>query len=78
MKIYHSSFEKHKQTINKKAQDKLDKLKVKCKVCGHTIFMKVQEDYRICNFCKNKVRNNTSEYFVYKVRKEMEKINERV
>lgn len=78
MTTYRSSFDRHKQIIDKKAQSKLDRLNVKCKVCGHTMFMKVQQDYKICSFCRNKVRNNTKEYFMYKVRKETEKLNERL
>lgn len=78
MTTYRSKRYNHKQIIDKKAQSKLDKLNVKCKVCGHTIFMEVQRDYKICGYCKNKVLNNTKEYFIYKLRKEIEKNNERL
>ena len=74
MRTYHSSFDRNKQSIDKNAMDKFDKLKVKCKYCGHSMIMKVQQDYKICDFCKHKVNNNTRDYFTYKLRKELNKI----
>jgi hypothetical protein len=61
-----------KNIIDEKALSELEKLKVKC-VCGHTKIMPVYQDYAICNFCKRKMYNNTKMYFMYKLRKEINK-----
>ena len=73
MKTYHSSFDRHKQLIDKKAEEEFTSLKVKCNKCGHTMIMVVQQDYEICNHCGNKVFNNSKPYFMYKLRKEINK-----
>lgn len=73
MMIYRSSFDNHKQIVDKKVQQELDKLNVKCKFCGHTMFMKVQQDFKICTHCRRKVLNNSKAYFIYKLQKTMKK-----
>lgn len=50
------------------------KLKVKCK-CGHTQVIPVFKDYCYCSHCRNKLKNNTKLYFLYKLRKELENEN---
>lgn len=56
--------------FNKKGNDELSTLKVKCK-CGHVIIISVQVDSTICSHCRRKVMNNTKEHFKYKLRKLM-------
>lgn len=48
-------------------------IKVKCKICGHVNTMPVFVDVKDCWFCHNKMHNNTSAYFKYKMRKEIER-----
>lgn len=61
-----------KNIIDEKALSELEKLKVKC-VCGHTKIMPVYQDTTICTYCKRKIHNNTKMYFMYKLRKEINK-----
>ena len=61
-----------KNIIDEKALSELEKLKVKC-VCGHTKIMPVYQETAICTFCGKKLKNNTKMYFMYKLRKEINK-----
>ena len=56
-----------------KIMQEYNKIKVKCKCCGHTNTIPVFMDTKICSFCKNKINNNTKTYFKYKLIKELRK-----
>ena len=58
-----------KKSIDIRLIDKMADLTVKCS-CGYSIIMPVYVDAYICNYCGNKVMNNTREHFMYKIRKE--------
>lgn len=60
---------KHIETL----QDNLEVLRVVCE-CGHTKRIPVFVDYVICNHCGKKLKNNSKAYFMYKLRKELNKI----
>ena len=57
---------------------KMQDIKVKCPHCGHTNTMPVFVDAKICNWCKNKIYNNSPAYFKYKLRKEMKKYEKEI
>ena len=65
-------FEPPKGIVDEKALSELENLKVKC-VCGHKMIMPVYLDSTICTYCGKKVKNNTKLYFLYKLRKEINK-----
>ena len=68
----YENFEKIKNIIDPKALSELEKLKVQCD-CGHKVVMPVYLDTMICDYCGRKIRNNTKSYFMYKMRKELQK-----
>ena len=48
------------------------KYKTRCK-CGHKVFIDKDKDKVLCQVCKNYVFKNKSDYFKYKLKKEMRK-----
>ena len=65
-------YEPTKGIIDEKALSEFEKLKVQC-VCGHKTIMPVYQDSTICSFCGKRIKNNTKLYFLYKLRKEINK-----
>lgn len=63
---------KYKYDTVAKYSDAMEELKVKCS-CGHSTVMPVFVNQKICSFCGNIVKNNTKAYFLYKLRKELNK-----
>ena len=62
----------HKQITDNKALSELEELKVEC-VCGRKVIMPVYIDSVICKHCGNKIQNDSKLYFMYKMRKELNK-----
>ena len=56
-----------------KRENYFNKLKVVCPNCGHKVLIPAYVDSIICSWCNHKVRNNTKEYFKYKMRKVKER-----
>lgn len=68
---------KNKKQFEKdtKIFDSVNKIKVKCKFCGHTETIPVFLDEKLCSQCKRMIINTTTSHFKYKMRKELEKNN---
>lgn len=61
----------NKRILSNRGMKELDQLKVTCK-CGHVVVMPVFKDFIVCNYCGNRVNNNTKLYFKYKLRMSMD------
>lgn len=43
--------------------------RVQCKHCGRKVLIPASMDYKICSWCHHKVKNDTRNHFVVKMRK---------
>ncbi len=60
-----------------KYHDEIQKAFISCSHCGHKVIIRKKEDKVLCSWCKNYVFKNKSDYFKYKLKKEMRKNEKR-
>ena len=53
---------------DEKFMQELSKYRVKCK-CGHTLYITNRHNFKICNYCGNKVYRNGKCEFIDKLKK---------
>lgn len=61
-----------KLTKEAKYDEEISGCKTKCE-CGHVVAMPVTQSKTICYWCGRIIRNNSKQYFIYNLKKAMEK-----